>query len=103
MSSKAWFGSPLDCVIDHPGNTNGFARRVRRMEGVQVVCCLYKPRWHGFARYEVERRIGTDNLRVIETVESGWIWRGRDAPFYDFGPTQTELHGDVWVDNASSA
>lgn len=79
------------------GPTNGFKDRVRR-RGV-VVCTMYESRFLGFCRYSIEKRIQIDGGWIIETLEQGWVWRGRKAPYYAFGPTSTEIHGRVWVDN----
>ena len=81
-----------------PGPTNGFKDRVRR-KGV-MVCTVYRSRWHGFARYAIEKRIQfADGAWIVERVEQGWVWRGRKAPYYEFGPTSIEIHDDVLVDN----
>lgn len=78
---------------------NGFSTRVRR-KGV-LVCTMFRPRFLGFCKYRVEyRRDYGEGGWHVETVEEGWMWRGRKAPFYEFGPTSTEIHeSGMWVDN----
>lgn len=81
-----------------PGPTNGFKDRVARKG--HVVCAFYEPRFLGFCRYRIEKRHDYgEGGWLVETLEEGWMWRGRKAPFYEFGPTSTEIHGDTLVDN----
>lgn len=99
-SHKTARSGPLESgdFVYLPGPTNGFKDRVRR-KGV-VVCTFYEPRFLGFCKYAVEKRIDYgDGCWLVERLEEGWIWRKRKAPYYAFGPTSTEIHDGVLVDN----
>lgn len=79
--------------------SHGFAGRVERVDGSEVVCRMFHSRWHGYARYTIERRSQDGDITLIEYLEDGWVWRGRNAPYYEFGPSRIEIHGGMLVDN----
>lgn len=43
-------------------------------EGERIFIMLYEPRWHGFARWSLERREPADAGVWIKEVARGW-WR----------------------------
>ena len=53
---------------------------------------LFKPRWHGRARWHIEHRMpATNDSYMIEILETGWTRRRRGAPYVEARITNHEI------------